>query len=486
MRENEVVVVANRLPVTSERLPDGTTETRLAPGGLVSALLPAAMSLGCTWVGWHAGADHPALSDTPIRLSGVPLSDAELAGYYLGFSNSVLWPLFHGQPSLIVEEPGWWEAYRAVNERFARAAVKEAAPGATVWVHDYHLLLVPALVRHLRPDLDVRFFLHIPMPEAGDILRFPWGGALAAGLLAAHRIGVQREADAVRLREVQRVLRVGAEPGWSGSEAERGAKAGVRAETEVGAGPIVAWLPDEAQIECAPITIDAGLVQQAAVSSGESGAPARLRARLGIAAHPMLLSVDRLDYTKGIPERLRAFEALLGRRRHADPPPVLVQVLTPTRTEIAAYRALAAEVEHLTDRINRRFGEPGWQPVVTVSGNFDLDDLVAYYLAADVLCVTPLRDGMNLVVKEFIAARTDERGVVVLSTEAGAADELAEVIPVDPHDPVALTEALAAALSLAADLPPGAHTARMRALRERVLGHSVQEWAQGLLSVRQP
>lgn len=449
MITTEIIVVANRLPVTWTRSANGSRELAVSPGGLVSAVTPVAEQLRCSWAGWHNDASEVAQLVNGIRLVPVHAASEVYDLYYTGFANQVLWPVFHGLSEIAhlsdyeIYSREWWEAYQAVNLAFAQRVSEIAGSGALIWVHDYHLLLVPELLRELRPDLRIAVFLHIPFPALEHIETWSWASALLRGLSAAHLIGVQREQDAVNLREAQSL--------FAGEYAP--------------------------EIRVFPISIDVPPFLAHARAAIERCSADLVRARYEIGGRQMLLSVDRLDYTKGVLERVEAFaEVLEGWRDHASRP-VLVQVLTPTRQDVPAYEKYAARVRAAVQRVHEQFAASDYTPIITLAEPLSSGELVELYLAADVMCVTPLRDGMNLVAKEFVLSRIDEQGVLVLSREAGSADELVESLTVDPKDQRELVRVLQQALSLS----PEEANIRMRALRKRVLSHDVHHWARQFL-----
>ena len=449
---HDLVVVANRLPVQHD---EASWET--SPGGLVRALLSVLRGRDGCWIGWPgeidssiAGFDHEG-----VRLEPVALSEAERAGYYEGASNAALWPLYHDALRPSVFDPEHWASYQQVNARFAQRAAELAAPGALVWVHDYHLQLVPRLLRDLRPDVRIGFFLHIPFPPQELFLRLPWREEILRGILAADVVGLQRAVAAENVAAVAKRL-LGA----------------------TGAPPELHLDGHTVQLGAHPISIDVGEIEEIADRPETAQRAAQLRARLG---HPdkIVLGVDRLDYTKGIDVRLQAFrhclaDGLVDTRRV-----VMVQVAVPSRGGIEDYAAERRTVEQLVGSINGEFSSLGYPAVHYLHQSFELDELVALYRAADVMLVTPLRDGMNLVAKEFAAARTDDTGVLVLSEFAGAADELEEAVMVNPHDLDQLTHSL----HIAIEMPDDEAAARMQAIRKTIAHHDVFAWADGFLDL---
>lgn len=452
---HDFVIVANRLPV--ERTDDGWRDS---PGGLVRALVGLLRELRGVWVGWTGTADDPSGSfqHEGLDLEAIPLDGEQIAGYYEGVSNSALWPLYHDALRPSVYDADGWASYRAVNEAFAERAAAVASPGATVWVHDYHLQLVPAMLRSRRPDVRIGFFLHIPFPPQELFMRLPWREEVISGLLGADVIGFQRTVAAENfLGLASRLL-----------------------DCEVDGNSVRAADGRDVHVGAFPISIDVTEIDGLATQDATIQGAQQIRARLGWPA-VVMLGVDRLDYTKGIEERLIAFRSLLRARRLSEvatrPPIVLVQVAVPSRETVGDYQSQRERVEQLVGAINGEFATLGHPAVHYLHQRLPLPELLALYQAADVMVVTPLRDGMNLVAKEFVASRTDEAGVLVLSEFAGAVDELHDALVVNPHDPDALVEALAAAIDMSDDEAAG----RMRRLRATVLANDVHVWASSFL-----
>ena len=452
-----LLIVSNRLPVTM-RVEDGRLALAPSSGGLATGLGGVHDAGSGCWIGW-AGLPAERLvgreAEAAARLGGagaigVPITEEEVAGFYARFANGVLWPVLHDQEEHPDPDPDDWRAYRAVNARFADVIAREARPGDRIWLHDYHLLLVPRLLRARRPDLRIGFFLHTPFPDAPALATLPQRATLLDGVLGADVIGFHTPGYALRFAAAVR--------NTLGREVELAAGAGVVDDD----GRAV-------QVHACPMGVDVGTLEANAAHPRALALAERLRADGGA----LYLGVDRLDHTKGIPERLAAFErllelqpALVGRAR-------LLQLAVPSREEVPAYRALRLRVEGEVARINARFGTPGWTPIQYVYGSVDAIELAGLYRAADVMLVTPLRDGMNLVAKEFVASRVDRDGVLVLGERAGAAAELREALLVDPTDVDGLARAYAAALGMS----PAERRVRMRRLRARVAEHDVGRWA---------
>ena len=441
--DRPIVVAANRLPVM--RGPDGDWVP--SPGGLVRALLPMLRQSGGTWVGWTGDVDDAAepLTLDGVELHPVPLSQSEYDDYYEGFANDSVWPLYHDAVRDATFKSHQWDAFVAVNERFAEMLVKVAPPDAAIWIHDYHLQLVPSLVRELRPDARIGFFLHIPFPPWELFARLPWRTEIIEGLLGADLIGFQRRSDAHNF--------------------------------VTSAEQFTDHAPFSSNVGVFPISIDVEEFDDLAAERNVRRTAAALRASLG---NPeiILLGIDRLDYTKGIGLRMKAFRSLLDDGTLDAERCVMVQVATPTREAVEHYRDERHEVERLVGEINGRHARIGHPVLHYLYRGLPLPDIVALYLAGDVMLVTPLRDGMNLVAKEYVASRRDINGVLVLSEFAGAADELTEAVLVNPHDDLALRDAIVQAV----EMRHHERTRRMAALRDVVSHRDVRGWAEHFLS----
>jgi trehalose 6-phosphate synthase len=465
----DFIVVANRLPVDLEKLPDGTERWKHSPGGLVSALAPFLRSHSGAWVGWPGvpGVEVDKFADDGIWLHPVTLSADEVRDYYEGFSNATLWPLYHDVVATPVFDRGWWDSYVKVNRRFADACAQIAADGAIVWVQDYQLQLVPAMLREQRPDLRIGFFLHIPFPPTELFMQLPWRAEIIRGLLGADLVGFHRPGGAQNYLWLARRL-IGLEP-------SRGA-VGVRTR------PGVVQVGDRSvRVGAFPISIDSSGLDSIARSKEAIQRTRQIRADLGN-PKKIILGVDRLDYTKGIDLRLYALQELLAEGR-VDPADVaMIQLATPSRERVEHYQRMRGEIEQVVSRINGEFARVGRPIVHYLHQSIDRKELVAFFSAADVMLVTPVRDGMNLVCKEYVACRHDLGGALVLSEFAGAAAELTSAFLVNPHDLDGVKNAMHAALTL----DPAEGRRRMRALRRQVLTHDVDRWARSFLDALQP
>ncbi|MBB3042144.1 trehalose-6-phosphate synthase [Nocardioides soli] len=453
----DLVIVANRLPVDRIENPDGSPGWRPSPGGLVSALEPVLRANDGIWIGWPGGADGDTAPFEAEGLDLVPISmtPQEIEEFYEGFSNATLWPLYHDVVAKPEFHREWWDSYVTINRRFAERAAEVANEAATVWVHDYQLQLVPAMLRELRPDLRIGFYLHIPFPPAELFQQLPWRRQILEGLLGADLIGFQLSGAAqnfVRLVR-QRV----------GHKTHRD----------------VVYLPDGRTVRAAafPISIDSAGYEELARSEEVARRATEIRDALGN-PRKIFLGVDRLDYTKGIYARLRAFAELVADGHFDVEDAVFVQVATPSREQVEQYRLLRDDIDRLVGRINGDHGQIGRPAIHYLHASYPREEMAAYFRAADIMVVTPLRDGMNLVAKEYVACRFDNEGALVLSEFAGAADELRQAWLINPYDINGMKSAL-----LDAYRADGRElTRRMKAMRKQVMEHDVAAWADKFLT----
>ncbi len=450
-----LLIVSNRLPVTVTTT-DGKAEVKQSAGGLATGLRGPHEASGGLWIGWPGDMDklddeqRAAVARELARLRAVPvpIDQEEIEGYYTGLANGVLWPLFHYLIDRIPYQQREWETYQAINQRFANAVAAEYQPGDLVWVHDYQLMLVPAMIRAQIPDARIGFFLHIPFPASEVFRLLPWREEILRGILGADVVGFHTFSY---LRQFINTLihSLGLMPTADSVSVDgRDVKLGVY-----------------------PMGIDAQAFDKRGKSEAVQEEAARLRVEIGDAK--LLLGVDRLDYTKGIPRRLLAIERLLEREPELRGKVRFVQVAVPSRENVPSYETFTAEVLQLVGRINGRFSTPTSVPIHFLHQGFAQKDLAAFYVAADAMLVTPLRDGMNLVAKEFVASRHDGDGVLVLSEFAGAASEMGEALLVNPYD----IEGTASTIARGLQMKPNARRVRMRALRERIFAYDVHRWA---------
>ncbi len=453
-----LLIVSNRLPITVRRGPDGL-EVEASAGGLATGLRGPHERSGGVWIGWTGlteelpAAEARVLAEqlSELRIVEVPLGADEAGRYYEGICNGIFWPLFHYLVDQLPLDLGGFEVYERVNERFADAVAAAARPGDLIWIHDYQLMLLPRLVRERVPGARIGFFLHIPFPSSELFRTLPCREAIVQGLLGADLIGFH---TAAYMRHfASSCLRV------------------VGASTEV---DHIQWEGRPVRVGVYPMGVDAADFARVAEHPDVRRQAASFRGEEGVR---VLVGIDRLDYTKGIPRRLLAFERLLLRHPELTERVRLIQVAVPSRTNVGAYQEFRDQLDALIGRSHGAFATPSWAPIHYLYRGLSQEDVVALYRAADVMLVTPIRDGMNLVAKEFVAARTDEDGVLVLSEFAGAASELAEALRVNPYDVEETAQAYHRALTMA----PEERRTRMRGLRRRVATHDVHRWAQGFL-----
>lgn len=454
----KLIVVSNRLPVSVERR---GANVRIVPssGGLVRALAQTLQRVPGVWIGWSGADEDPALEARIRQFQGgfslglcpVNLTSPETSSFYYGFSNEIIWPLFHDLQSRCNFDPAYWNTYRQVNRKFARAVLEQSSPEDFVWVHDYHLAHVAENIREERDDQNIGFFLHIPFPPPDIFEKLPWREEYLRALLQYNLLGFQTARDLHNFSACLQTIMP-------------------EAVHTRGEGLDIVFAGKRTRAASFPISIDFRAIARLA-----AGGPAESRRREICACLPRhtLLGVDRLDYTKGVPERLKAFQLLLkqhpGLRRHI----TLIQIVVPSREAVPKYQELKRDIERLVSGINGEFSEPGWAPVQYLYRNLGLEELLAYYRAADIALVTPLKDGMNLVAKEFCAARVENDGVLVLSEFAGAAAQLKKgALLVNPYDTVATAEAI----RRACEMPQSDRQARMKELRTGIERQDVFRW----------
>jgi len=450
------VVVANRLPVDRVERPDGTADWRPSPGGLVTAFDPIMHKRRGAWVGWHGAPDEKLepFEDDGLTLVPVPLSTTEVEQYYEGFSNATLWPLYHDAIATPQFHREWWDSYVTVNQRFADRTAEVAADGAVVWVQDYHLQLVPRMLRVQRPDLRIGFFLHIPFPPRELYVQLPWRQQILEGLLGADLVGFQLPGGAQNFVQLVRQ------------------RLGLDTQRDL------IRMPDGRDVlaRAYPIAIDARSLNELAASEEAADRATEIRQELGDPS-VLFLGVDRLDYTKGISERIQAFGELIAEGGIDPDEAVFLQLAIPSRQRVEQYRQLRDEIDRLVGRINGESQRIGRPPIVYMHVSYPRLEMAAFYRAADVMVVTPLRDGMNLVAKEYVACRQRDDGALVLSEFTGAARELRQAYLVNPHDINGLKDRLVEAMKDS----PQSKARRMRAMRRQVVEHDIYKWANTFL-----
>jgi trehalose 6-phosphate synthase/phosphatase len=457
-RKSGLILVSNRLPVTV-RQDGGVMSLQQSGGGLATGLRGAREKRGGVWIGWPGdvpGTQNRAAVDRQLEeISAVPvyLTRREQKAFYEDFSNAAIWPVFHDLIEQLPQDILGWDTYQEVNHKFADAILENYHDGDTIWVNDYHLMLVPQMVRQALPRAQIGFFLHIPFPPPEVFRVLPPRQELLNGLLGADLIGFHTRAYAENFMEaVGPLLGV------------RRTSAGLR----VGRRSI--------RVGAFPMGIDAAGWENRARTTAVAKEVLSLMQDAG--KRKIVLGIDRMDYTKGLPRRIHAIERLLQSDPSMADKARFIQVAFPSRERIESYAGLRRQLNEAVGRINATFGSPRSLPVHLVQRSFSDDEVSALYSAADVMLVTPLRDGMNLVAKEYVASRLHDDGVLVLSEFAGAADELKDAILVNPYN----TESVVEAIETAIAMPLDEQVARMTRLRENVMTKDVHQWTETFLN----
>lgn len=442
----------NRLIVVSNRV--GGRRAAQA-GGLATALQSALRERGGIWFGWSGRTvdttDHAVQVEQQdnVRYVTLDLSDAEHAGYYTGFSNRVIWPLFHDRLGLVQFRREDYETYQAVNQLFARKLVGFLQPGDVIWIHDYHLIPLASILRAMGVRQRIGFFLHIPLPSARMLQYLPCHEELLGSLAAYDLVGLQSSSDLQSLEDY-----------FLGQP-------GVRMSPQ---GLLLLPKGETLQAEVFPISID---VDRLSHCAAQTAAQAERQLQGGLMGRNLIIGVDRLDYSKGIAARFQAFERFLQRWPAQQGAVTFLQVAPPSRQEVPEYKELQAELEQLTGHINGTYARPDWLPLHYINRALPQEQLAGYYRAARVALVTPLRDGMNLVAKEYVACQDPtDPGVLVLSCYTGAAEELETALQVNPLDPDAITEAMAQALAM----PVAERRRRWLAMIKQIRRNDINRW----------
>jgi trehalose 6-phosphate synthase len=456
-----LLIVSNRLPITVEHV-QGRAQVRPSSGGLASALTSVFRHHSGAWIGWPGisslNETLPALPSTPqVQLVPVLLTEQERQNFYYGFSNEIIWPLFHDLQSRCNFDPSYWSAYLEVNQKFKETVLEYAGPGDLVWVHDYHLALLGSMIRKEKPSVTTAYFQHIPFPSVDIFEKLPWADEMLRSLLSFSVIGFQTERDLRNFCSCVRHFSLGN---------VRGGKGHVLIKHESGAS----------RAQAIPISVDFLGLEAEAKSEHVEEKLLSMKEEFG--RRKVVLGLDRLDYTKGIPERLRsvarAFELYPELRRFL----CFVQVVVPSRENIPKYQSLKLEVERLVSEINGRFTDGGWVPIHFIYRHLQRAELLAYYRLADVALITPLKDGMNLVAKEYCAADVDEDGMLVISQFAGAAEQLANhALSVNPNNYDQVAQQLHAAIFM----DPNESRGRMSCMRALIRHFDVNLWVEAFL-----
>jgi alpha,alpha-trehalose-phosphate synthase [UDP-forming] len=457
----KLVIVSNRLPVSLSQKDGGEWEIKPSSGGLVTALAPVLRNSGGLWIGWpgvFGESNLDMLMDRGIEgagysLKAITLTEEDVNLYYLGFSNEVIWPLFHDLQSRCNFNLSYWQAYQRVNNKFAEAILSNSVEDDYVWVQDYHLMLVAKALHVMGEDRKLGFFLHTPFPSPDIFIKLPWRLQILKAMLDYDLIGFQTMRDRNNFIHCAETLLKGLQ-----SDTRRQISS-------------ISLQNHETKVGVFPISIDFN-------EFSHSAAEATIRDRASelseaIPGCKIVLGVDRLDYSKGIPEKLQAFENVMERYENLHSRITLIQIVVPSRTDIAEYNNLKNEIEGLVSRINGKYAEAGWIPVNYMYRSVERSELLAYYRAAHIALVTPLKDGMNLVAKEYCASNTDNDGVLILSEFAGAAAQLhRNALMVNPYD----TEGVANAIYRAYHITEEEKRSRMHRLRRSIARRDIYWW----------
>lgn len=464
---NRLVVVSNRLPFILSR--DGDRwSLKPGSGGLITALAPVLRNRGGMWIGWPGGAENEmpdidqilraANKDSGYTLKPVNLNAEEKEKFYHGFSNEIIWPLFHDLQSLCNFDPSYWRVYENVNRKFADAIARNYKPNDFVWVHDYHLINVAKELRQQGLRAQMGFFLHIPFPPLDIFLKLPWRFQMLHALLDYDLIGFQTLRDRRNFLQCIRTLLPDA--------------------TLIGKGQVIAARVGHREIRIGAFPIGIDYNEFAKKAASDDVHERVLRLRQDLPNRQIILGVDRLDYTKGISHRFEAYRTLLQRHPELQRKVTLIQVVVPSREDIPRYHHLKNEIERMVGELNGQFTQSGWVPLHYIYRSLSRNELLAYYRAASIGLVTPLKDGMNLVAKEFCAASAEEDSVLVLSEFAGAAAQLQRgALMVNPYN----TEEVADALYQAFTMPKSERHARMRKLRRSIREYDIFRWVDSFL-----
>jgi len=464
MNNNRTIIVSNRLPVKVEIQGD-EIKYHASEGGLATGLSSVRENGDTVWIGWSGIATRNLQLQCNIDkelkkqdLISIMLCEQEIKDFYEGFSNETLWPLFHYFPSYAQYSQEQWNTYVSVNQKFADAIVDVASPNDTIWIHDYHLLLVPSLVRDKMPSARIGFFQHIPFPSFEVFRLLPWRNELLKGLLGADLIGFHTNDDVFHFMEcIEKITEVSIlEASVFGNE--------ILLNTRT------------ITVEAFPMGIDFDKHKNLAIAEGTQRHMDKLRELT--CGKKMIVSVDRLDYSKGILHRLKAYEQFLVQHPEMHEQVVFTQLIVPSRDTVQQYGSLKEDIDRLVGDINAKYGTLLWQPICYLYRSLTPQQLSALYTAADVAMVTPLRDGMNLVSKEYVASKILMPGVLILSEMAGAAQELTQAVIVNPNDCQEVAEAIYTSLIM----PLTEQVERMKAMQQTVAKYDVHLWANRFMS----
>jgi trehalose 6-phosphate synthase/phosphatase len=471
MKGERLVVVSNRLPVVFEKKKREEWSVRPGTGGLVTALAPVLRDRGGVWIGWLGVAEEDGLDVTTSKrllsdgglktgysLHPVELTAEEVRRYYEGFSNEILWPLFHDLPSRCNFDPVGWETYRDVNRKFAEKIIESTREADYIWIHDYQLILAASQLKALGTRRNTSFFLHIPFPALDIFLKLPWRFQILEALLDYDLIGFQTPRDLCNVLRCVQML---------------------KEKTRVlGKGIVRRIAMPEREVRAGAFPIGIDFREFSDLASGDEAVRLSRMIRSHFPDRKLVIGVDRLDYTKGIPEKLLGFANALERYPDLKGRISLIQVVVPSRTDVPEYQTLKVEIERLVGEINGRFSQVGWVPVHYLYRHLSRIQLVAYYRACRIALITPLKDGMNLVAKEYCAANRSRSSILILSEFAGAASQMyKDAVLINPYD----RKGMADAIYKAFNMEDAQARARMRRLRSIVRRHDIFDWVNRFL-----
>ena len=461
----KLVIVSNRLPIVLEKN-NGSWDIRQGSGGLVTAMAPVLRNRGGLWLGWPGASDNSDLTkpmkeaskNIGYQLKPVMLSQDDIDNYYHGFSNEIVWPLFHDLQSRCNFDPKYWLSYQNVNRRFASVILKNTNKDDYIWVHDYHLMNVAQELREMKSEQKLGFFLHIPFPPPDIFLKLPWRFELLVALLQFDLLGFQTLRDRRNFIQCVRTL--------------------IKDSRTIGKGQIITVQVKGRNIKVGsfPISIDYKHFEAQTETREVADSAWYIHENLG--ERQLILGIDRLDYTKGIIERLKAFERTLTKYPEMHGKVNFIQIVVPSRINIPEYQQLRTEIEQLVANINGRFTKYVWVPIHYIFRSLDQYELLGYYRTAEIALITPLKDGMNLVAKEYCACSVEENGVLILSEFAGASAQLHKAaLMVNPYD----HESVADAIYHAFIMQKEERQNRMRKLRQSIKKHDIFWWVDSFL-----
>ncbi|GAA3518512.1 bifunctional alpha,alpha-trehalose-phosphate synthase (UDP-forming)/trehalose-phosphatase [Aquimarina addita] len=462
---SKTIIISNRLPLQLE-INNNSITAIPSVGGLATGMKSVHSGSDSIWVGWSGLTDENLDSKSEILVKnalkkhqcvGVSLTEAEVDGFYYGFSNNALWPLFHYFMEYTSFEKETWETYQSVNQKFADVVIDNLEEGDSIWVHDYQLLLLPEMIRKKKPDVTIGFFLHIPFPSYEVFRTIPCREALLKGMLGADLIGFHTyDYERHFLSSTQRIL--GHEINFNN----------VHFDNRI------------VKVDSFPMGIDYDKFHDAAQHHNDKEKKEKTEIQQEIDKHltggnkaKLILSIDRLDYTKGIANRLRAFEYFLDKYPQFKGKARLVMLAVPSRSDVPQYQILKNEIDQLVGRINGKFAEVSWTPIWYFYRSMPFENLIDLYTSSEVALLTPIRDGMNLVAKEYIASRVDKKGVLILSEMTGASKEMSEALIINPNN----FEEIADTIKMALEMPEEEQIKRNTALQKRLKRYNVEKWA---------